>query len=131
MTSVGEATHHTSAGVLRMLGGRCRSWWVGWCTALTPPPEPTRVQPYAWEASLTMRPRTTLKWLGCAAFVLALAGSALAQPSSPPAPDAQVGFERRARLSPQDELTQAEVGISRMEQIAGTVRRQLEAARAA
>jgi hypothetical protein len=40
-----------------------------------------------------------------------------------------VGFERRAQLSPQDELNQAEAGIARMEQVAGTVRRQLEQAR--
>jgi hypothetical protein len=80
-----------------------------------------------------MRPRATLKWLGSTAFLLAVAGSATAQPSTggAPQPDAQVGFERRAQLSPQDELTQAEVGITRMEQVAGTVRRQLETARAA
>jgi hypothetical protein len=68
--------------------------------------------------------------LGITLFVLGVAGSATAQPASPPAPDAQVGFERRAQLSPQDELSQTEAGISRMEQIAGTVRRQLEQARA-
>lgn len=78
-----------------------------------------------------MRPRTTLKWLGSTAFFLAVAGSATAQPSNGGTPDAQVGFERRAQLSPQDELTQAESSITRMEQVAGTVRRQLETARAA
>jgi hypothetical protein len=78
-----------------------------------------------------MRPRTTLKWLGSTAFLLALAGSATAQPANGAPADAQVGFERRAQLSPQDELTQADLGISRMEQVAGTVRHQLEAARAA
>jgi hypothetical protein len=72
-----------------------------------------------------------LRWLGSTAFVLAVAGSATAQPSNGTAADAQVGFERRAQLSPQDEVNQAEMGITRMEQIAGTVRRQLEQARAA
>jgi len=42
-----------------------------------------------------------------------------------------VGFERRAQLSPQDELAQAEPSISRMDQAGNTVRRQLEAARQA
>jgi Spy/CpxP family protein refolding chaperone len=78
-----------------------------------------------------MRPRTTLRWLGITAFVLAAAGSATAQPSNGSAPDAQVGFERRAQLSPQEELTQSEASLARMEQIAGTVRRQLEQARQA
>jgi hypothetical protein len=42
-----------------------------------------------------------------------------------------VGFERRPQLSPQDELTQAEATIARMDQAGGTVRRQLEQARQA
>jgi hypothetical protein len=70
--------------------------------------------------------------VGITAFVLAAAGSATAQPSNaPPSPDAQVGFERRPTLSPQEQLTQAEAGVSRMEQVATTVRHQLEQARVA
>jgi hypothetical protein len=42
-----------------------------------------------------------------------------------------VGFQRRPTLSPQEQLTQAEAGLTRMDQVAGTVRRQLEQARAA
>jgi hypothetical protein len=69
--------------------------------------------------------------LGITLFVLGVAGSATAQPAGARSPDAQVGFEHRAQLSPQDELNQTEAGITRMDQIAGTVRRQLEQARAA
>ncbi len=79
-----------------------------------------------------MRLRATLRWATITVLVLASAGSATAQSSGgAPAPDAQVGFERRAQLSPQEMVTQAEAGIARMEQIAGTVRRQLEQARTA
>ncbi|MGH7294990.1 MAG: hypothetical protein ACRELB_08655, partial [Polyangiaceae bacterium] len=44
---------------------------------------------------------------------------------------ARVGFERHPQLSSQEQLSQAEASLSRMEQAAGTVRRQLEEARAA
>jgi hypothetical protein len=64
--------------------------------------------------------------------VLGAAGSAIAQQGNGrPAQDAQVGFERRAQLSPQEQLAQADAGLSRMEQAATTVRHQLEAARIA
>jgi hypothetical protein len=76
--------------------------------------------------------RATWRWIAAGGFVLAATGSATAQqPAGAPAQDAQVGFERRAQLSPQDELNQADVALTRMDQAAGTVRRQLEAARAA
>ena len=79
-----------------------------------------------------MTPSATFRWIGITTFVLAVAGSATAQPaSSPPAADAQVGFQRRVQLSPQDELAEANATIARMEQASGTVRRQLEQARAA
>jgi len=78
-----------------------------------------------------MRSRATLRWIGIAALVLGATGSATAQPAGGGTTDAQVGFERRAQLSPQDELTQAEHALTRMDQAAGTVRRQLEQARAA
>jgi hypothetical protein len=73
----------------------------------------------------------SFRWMGITTFVLAITGSATAQPSSVPAPDAQVGFQRRVQLSPQDELTEANAAIARMDQASGTVRRQLEQARAA
>lgn len=44
--------------------------------------------------------------------------------------DAQVGFQRRPQLTPAEEVTQADALISRMEVASGTVRRQLEQARA-
>ncbi len=65
---------------------------------------------------------------------MAVAGPATAQSAGPaPAgrPDAQVGFQRQQQLSPQDELAQSEQIVARMDQSSGTVRRQLEQARAA
>jgi hypothetical protein len=74
----------------------------------------------------------TWKGIAVGCLVLGAAGSATAQQAGArPAQDAQVGFERRAQLSPQEELTQAEVAVTRMEQAATTVRHQLEAARIA
>src|SRR5579859_7640547 len=79
-----------------------------------------------------MRLRTTLRWLGVTAFVLGVAGSATAQPSGgAPTPAGQIGFERQTNLTPQEQVAQVESGIARMEQLAGTVRRQLEQARTA
>jgi hypothetical protein len=80
-----------------------------------------------------MRLGASLRWIGISAFVLAAAGSATAQQPAAggSTPDAQVGFERRAQLSPQDELTQADAHLARMDQASATVRRQLEQARAA
>lgn len=68
------------------------------------------------------------------ALVLGAAGSATAQQGSTGASasasaDAQVGFQRKQQLSPQDELTQADSILTRMDQASGTVRRQLERAR--
>ncbi len=78
--------------------------------------------------------RTTLKWIAIGGLALGVGGSAMAQqpaPAPPAPPNAQVGFERNAQLSPQDQLTQSDAILTRMDQAAGTVRRQLEAARAA
>src|SRR5215472_16683526 len=85
-----------------------------------------------------MRLGSTLKWIASAALVTLAAGSAVAQgpggggggaaPAAPP--DAQVGFERKQALTPQEELAQSDVMIARMEQAAAVVRRQLEQARA-
>jgi hypothetical protein len=77
----------------------------------------------------------SLKWIGPAVAVLALAGTALAQSTTaPPAaapPNAQVGFERRVQLSPQEESTQATAILTRMGQASTNVRRQLDKARQA
>jgi len=78
-----------------------------------------------------------LRWGAVAAVVLAASGSATAQsPASGSAAaggtaSAQVGFERRPQLSPQDELAQADAVLSRMNQASATVRRQLDTARQA
>jgi hypothetical protein len=64
------------------------------------------------------------------------AGSATAQPgqgtspgAAPPAANAQVGFERRPQLSPQEEVAQADAILTRLDQSAATVRRMLDNAR--
>ena len=75
--------------------------------------------------------RATLKWIATVSFVFGAAGSATAQPAGGDPAGAQVGFERRPQLSPQEELTQADAILARIDAAAGTVRRQLEAARAA
>jgi hypothetical protein len=76
-----------------------------------------------------MRIGAGFRWIGVGAALMGLTGSALAQPKSPSAPNGQVGFERTATLSPQDELAQADATISRMAQQSATVRRQLDQAR--
>ncbi len=83
--------------------------------------------------------RTTLSWRFV--FVMALvaiaAGPAGAQPapqagaSGTPGADAQVGFQRRAQLTPQDQVVEGERGMARMEGASAGIRRQLEQARAA
>lgn len=79
-----------------------------------------------------MTPSAHFRWIGITTFVLAVAGSATAQPAGgAPAPDAQVGFQRRVQLSPRDELTEANAAVARMDQAASMVRHQLEQARAA
>jgi hypothetical protein len=81
-----------------------------------------------------MRPWANRKSIGWAAAVVALllgaAGSATAQGGAAAGgADAQVGFQRKQQLSPQDELAQADAVITRMDQASATVRRQLERAR--
>jgi hypothetical protein len=82
-----------------------------------------------------MRKRATLRWIATAALVLGAAGSATAQQPAGAggggASDAQMGFQRTPQLSPQEQLSQAGSILSRMDQAAATVRRQLEQARAA
>jgi hypothetical protein len=89
-----------------------------------------------------MRPWANRRSVGWAAavgaLVLGAAGSATAQGGAASggaaaggAADAQVGFQRKQQLSPQDELAQADAALARMDQASGTVRRQLERARTA
>jgi hypothetical protein len=75
-----------------------------------------------------------LRWVAVASVVLAVSGSAVAQPggAAGPAPagtSPQLGFERRPQLSPQEEVGQADIVIARMNGAAATVRRQLDSAR--
>jgi hypothetical protein len=86
-----------------------------------------------------MRPWANRKSVGWAvavgALLLGAAGSATAQGTASTGAtgtaDAQVGFQRKQQLSPQDELAQADAILIRMDQASGTVRRQLERARTA
>jgi Spy/CpxP family protein refolding chaperone len=77
------------------------------------------------------------KWLSVVAVVAALAVPAGAQTGGAApaggagAADGQVGFQKRANLSPQQELAESDSQISRMETAGAAVRRQLEQARAA
>jgi len=80
-----------------------------------------------------MRSSMSLKWMGPVLAVLAIGGTALAQSSTvaPPPPSAQVGFERRVQLTPQEEATQSDAVLARMDQASGSIRRQLDKARQA
>jgi len=69
-----------------------------------------------------------------AGAVVALAAVASAQPAAPPAAasvDAQVGFERRVQLTPQQEEAQAELLVGQMQATAATTQRMLAQARQA
>jgi hypothetical protein len=77
-----------------------------------------------------MRVRANLGWVGAAVVVLGLGSTALAQ-SGTGAPLPQVGFERHVQLSPQEQLAQADLIQSRVEQASALVRRQLDSARQA
>ena len=81
--------------------------------------------------------RRSVGWAAAVgALVLGATGSATAQSgaaggSAGGSADAQVGFQKKQQLSPQDELAQADSVLTRMDQASGTVRRQLERARTA
>jgi hypothetical protein len=80
-----------------------------------------------------MRLRVTFRWIAIAILVLSGTHTATAQQAAGAGAgaDAQVGFERRPQLSPQEELAQADAILARVDTAAGTVRRQLEVARVA
>ncbi len=64
------------------------------------------------------------------AVIVLGAGSALAQPAGgAPAGDGDVGFRREVKLTPREQLAQADKWVSHMSDSAGGVRRQLERAR--
>ncbi len=96
-----------------------------------------------------MRVRSSLKWLFAVGMLAYLATPAGAQTGGAPAggtatggastanasgtaggsSDAQVGFQRKTTLSPQEQLTESAKHIGRMEAAATGVRKQLEEAR--
>jgi len=76
-----------------------------------------------------MRIGAGVRWVAIGAALLGLTGSATAQSGSSAAPSGQVGFERAPQLTPQDELTQADATIAKMDQSSTTIRRQLDTAR--
>ncbi len=59
------------------------------------------------------------------------AGAAGGAGNAAPGADAQVGFQRRAQLTPQDQVIEGDRGLARMEGASSGIRRQLEQARAA
>jgi len=74
-------------------------------------------------------------WTGGAVAILVavMSGVATAQQALPrqaATPDAEVGFESRPKLTPQEEVTQADVVVARIDAAANSVRKQLEVARA-
>jgi hypothetical protein len=81
-----------------------------------------------------MRLLSTLRWgvaLGVVAY-FASASPAGAQGGAPaPAADAQVGFQKKTQLSPQEQLTEAQRRVGRMTSQSTAIRKQLQAARQA
>jgi hypothetical protein len=79
-----------------------------------------------------IRYRTSIWWIAAAGLVLGIGGTALAQSGSTGgAGSADVGFQRRVQLSPQEEVAQADAIIAHMDSTAGSIRRLLDAARQA
>jgi hypothetical protein len=80
-----------------------------------------------------MRAAAILRGFAVTVLVLGAAGSATAQSGggASGSVDAQVGFQQKAQLSSKDELAQADVILTRLDQASGAVRRQLERARTA
>ncbi len=76
-----------------------------------------------------MRLSSKIKWISTIAAIAALTVPALAQTDA--AGGGQVAFQKQQQLTPQQQIVEADAQISRMEQASGSVRRQLEAARAA
>ena len=85
-----------------------------------------------------MRLRSNLKWVLVAALLAYAASPAGAQPapagagagaSASGSTDAQVGFQRKTQLSPQEQLAESDRMLVRMEQAAAGVRKMLQQAR--
>jgi len=66
-----------------------------------------------------------------AAIAVGVAVPALAQTGTPPAPDAQVGFQKKPQMSPQEQLNDSVNQLARMDAVSNTVRHMLEQARTA
>jgi DNA-binding FrmR family transcriptional regulator len=82
-----------------------------------------------------MRARSTFKWL-FGVGILAYVASAAAQTPPPAAPaatgtasDAQVGFQRKTQLTPQEQVVEARKHLARMEGGSAGIRKMLEEAR--
>jgi hypothetical protein len=78
--------------------------------------------------------RAKLKWIVLAACGLYLASPAGAQPkpapsAAPNAPNANVGVEKKAQLTPAEQLTETDVALAKMQSTATAVRNQLASAR--
>ena len=82
-----------------------------------------------------MRVRSSLTWvltLGVLGYVASAGAQTPAQPeggAGATSADAQVGFQRKTQLTPQEQLAEAGKHLARMEQASTSVRRMLEEAR--
>src|SRR5688572_12284733 len=85
----------------------------------------------------SMRARSSLKWLfavGVLGYVATAGAQTPGAPASGAGPaggnaDAQVGFQRKTQLSPQEQLSEANKHVARMEQASQSVRKMLQEAR--
>lgn len=74
----------------------------------------------------------TLKWVVALGAVAYFASPAVAQtqpPAPAAAPDAQVGFEKKTQLTPQEQLQEAQRRIARMQAQSAAIRKKLQSAR--
>ncbi len=81
-----------------------------------------------------MRLLSTLRWvvaLGAVAYFSSPAGAQGGGAAPAPAPDAQVGFERKTDLTPQERLVEAQRRVARMNTQSAALRKKLQAARQA
>jgi hypothetical protein len=73
----------------------------------------------------------TLKWVVALGAVAYFASPAVAQqpPAPAAAPDAQVGFEKKTQLTPQEQLVEAQRRLARMQNQSAAIRKKLQSAR--
>lgn len=81
-----------------------------------------------------MRLLSTLRWgvaLGVVAYFASASPAGAQGGAAAPAPDAQVGFQKKTQLTPQEQLTEAQRRVARMSNQASALQKKLQAARQA